>query len=38
MESSLHFFAVCFILQTISLFPVLITNVLRNHSLDIFNS
>ena len=35
MESSLHLRDICFILQNISLFPVLVTTVLRNHSLGI---
>ena len=38
MESSLHLRAICFILQNISLFPVLVTTVFRNRSLVIFNS
>ena len=38
MESSLHLHAICFILQNISLFLVLVTNVFRNHSLGIVNS
>ena len=38
MESSLHLQALCFILQNISLFPVLVTFVFGNHSLGIFNS
>ena len=38
MESTLHLRAICFILQNISLFPVSVTTVLRNHFLGIFNS
>ena len=38
MESSLHLLAICFILESISLFHVLLTTVFRNHSLGIFNS
>ena len=38
MEFSLHLRAVYFILQNISLFPVLVTIVFRNHSLSIFTS
>ena len=35
---SLHLRAICFMLQNISLFPVLVTTVLSNHSFCIFNS
>ena len=38
MESSLHLLVICFILQNISLFPVLVTTVFSNHSLGIFDS
>ena len=38
MESSLQLRAIRFILQNISLFPVLVTTVFKKHSLDTFNS
>ena len=38
MESSLHLRAIYLILQIISLFPVSVTTVVRNHSLGTFNS
>ena len=38
MESSLHVRAICFTLQNISLFPVWVTTVFRNHSVGIFYS
>ena len=36
MESSIYLCAICFTLQNISLFPVWVTTVFRNHSFGIF--
>ena len=38
MESLLYLRAICYILQNISLFPVFVTSVFKNHPLGIFNS